>query len=80
MVNTLATHIKARGPELFRVACFDVEATVMLKRPLSLGREDCVLPGPPAFVLLPLPPGVSAAAGQNQWLVQSGSGNRSDSV
>jgi len=49
-----------------------VEAAVPIKHRLHLGRDDGVLLGPWARVVLPLPPGVEAAAGHTQLPAEPG--------
>jgi hypothetical protein len=51
-----------------------VEAAVPIKHRLHLGRDGCVLLGSWARVLLPLPPGVEAAAGHAQLPAEPGRG------
>ena len=62
----MASHLEARGPELLMDAWCAVEAAVPFKHLLDLSCDDGVLLGPWARVVLPLPPGVEAAAGHTQ--------------
>jgi hypothetical protein len=64
----VAARLETRSPELLMNAWCAVEAAVLLKHLLDLGRDGCVLLGPWARVLLPLPQGVKAAASYAQLL------------
>ncbi len=66
----MAVHFEACGPELQMDAWCAVNATVPFKHCSHLGRDDCVLLGPWARVVLPLPPGIEAAVGHIQLLAQ----------
>ncbi len=68
----MAAHLEASGPELLMDAWRAVQTAVPFKHRLHLGRDDCVLLGPWARVLLPLPPGVEAAVGHAQLFAQPG--------
>jgi hypothetical protein len=68
----VAARLEARSPELQMNAWGAVETAVLLKHLLDLGRDSCVLLSPWARVLLPLPPGVKAAASYAQLLTQPG--------
>ena len=66
--NAVTAHLEASGPELLMHAWCAVEAAVPFKHLLDLGREGRVLQGLSARVVLPLPPGIKAAAGDAQLL------------
>ncbi len=68
----MAAHLEASGPELLMDAWCAVEAAVPFKHGLELDRDGCVLLGPWTRVVLPLPPGVEAAAGHAQLPAQPG--------
>jgi len=71
----VAAHLEARGPKLLMDAWCAVEAAVPIEHRLHLGRNDGVLLGPWARVVLPLPPGVEAAAGHTQLPAEPGHRN-----
>ncbi len=68
----MAAHLETGDPELLMDAWCAVKATVTFKHCLHLGRDDCVLLGPWARVVLPLPPGIEATAGHTQLAAQPG--------
>ena len=70
----MAAHLEASGPELLMDAWCAVEASVPFKHGLELGCDGCVLLGPWTRVVLPLPPGVEAAAGYTQLPAEPGRG------
>lgn len=70
----MAAHLEAGGPELLMDAWCAVETAMPFKHRLDLVGDDCVLLGPWAWVLLPLPPGVEAAAGHAQLPAEPGRG------
>jgi hypothetical protein len=56
------------------VAWCSVKAAVPIKDRLHRSRDGCILLGPWARVVLPLPPGVEAAAGHAQLPAEPGRG------
>ena len=68
----MAAHLETSSPELLMDAWCAVEAAVPIKNRLHLGRDGLVLLDPWTRVLLPLPPGIEAAAGYTQLLAQPG--------
>ena len=70
----MAAHLEASSFELLMDAWCAIEAPVSIKYLLHLGGDRSVFLGPWARALLPLPPGVEAAAGHPQLLAQPGNG------
>ena len=70
----MAAHLEASSFDLLMDAWCPVETEVPIKHRIHLGCDGSVLLGPWAWVLLPLPPGVEAAAGYTQLLTQPGRG------
>ena len=68
----MTAHLETSGPELLMNAWCAVKATVPFKHLLHLGSERRVLQSPWARVVLPLPPGVEAAAGHTQLPAEPG--------
>jgi hypothetical protein len=70
--DPVPTNLVVSSPQLLVDSRRAVETTVPFKHCLHLGREDPVLMGPTARVLLSLPPDIEAAAGHTQLPAQPG--------
>ncbi len=70
--DAVPTNLVVSSPQLLVDSRRAVEPTVPIKHCLHLGREDRVLTGPTARVLLSLPPGIEAAARHTQLPAQPG--------
>ncbi len=72
--DAVATQVETSGPELQTNARCAVETEVPFKHSLKLERDECAFLGSWTRVLLPLPPGVEAAAGHAQLPAEPGRG------
>jgi hypothetical protein len=70
--DPVPTNLVVSSPLLLVDSRRAVETTLPFKHCLHLGREDRVLTGPTARVLLSLPPGIEAAARHTQLPAQPG--------
>ena len=70
----MAAHLETSSLELLMDARCPVDASVPIKNSLHLGCDGLVFLGPPASVLLPLPPGVETAASHTQLPAEPGRG------
>jgi hypothetical protein len=70
--DAVPTNLVVSSPQLLVDSQRAVEAPVTFEHFLHLGREDRVLPGPTARVVLSLPPDIEAAARNTQLPAQTG--------
>ena len=72
--DTVPAHQATGGPQFLMDPRGTVEAAVLLEHRCHLSGDGSVLLGPWARVLLPLPPGIEAAAGHTQLAAEPGNG------